>query len=69
MNAENTAAVIGLPASIAVNYAGRWADTIGGECHEWMAASATPASTSDSPGLKSILARSPLASSPPSSSG
>ncbi len=28
MNAENTEAVIGLPASIAVNYAEGWADTI-----------------------------------------
>ncbi len=41
MNAENTAAVIGLLASIAVDYAGGSAGTIGKECHEWMAFAAT----------------------------
>jgi hypothetical protein len=49
MNAENTAAVIGLLASIVADYAGGSADTIAKECHEWMAASAATISILWSP--------------------
>ena len=49
MNAENIAAVIELLAVIAVDYAGGSADTIGKECHEWMAAFAATISILWSP--------------------
>ena len=49
MNAENIAAVIELLAFIAVDYAGGSADTIGKECHEWMAAFAATISILWSP--------------------